>query len=142
MKSATKEFWLDDKTGMVWSHVMTAVNWCKASGNTENNTTDIVVDCNLIGEALSSCYNKTQEEVGDQIKWRLPTRNDYLQADINGLRFVMKKEPDTTVFWTGTLRAAAAGRNEAWIYGQKEGTLSSGLLTTEHQVRCIGAPVR
>lgn len=142
VNTGTKEFWLDEKTGMVWSHVLATVNWCKASGNTENNTTEIVVDCNDIGEALSSCSGKIFDEVGDQIKWRLPTRNDFLQADINGLRFVMKKEAEATGLWTATIRAASSGRNEAWVYNSKEGTITSGLLTTNRHVRCIGAPIR
>lgn len=142
MYNGTKEFWLDEKSGMVWSHVLAAVNWCKASGNTENNTTETVIDCNDIGDALSSCSGKVMDEVGDQIKWRLPTRNDFLQADINGARFVMKKENETTGLWTATLRAAANGRNEAWVYNSKEGTLTAALMTTERAVRCVGAPLR
>lgn len=147
LKNGPKELWLDGRTGMVWTHLMKSstgvdnFNWCKASGNTENDTNEIKTDCNEIGEGESVCSGITMEEVKDQIKWRLPTRNDYLQADLNGLRFVLRKESERGL-WTATIRAASEGRSEAWVYNSKEGTLTSGTLSTERQVRCIGAPVR
>lgn len=142
-----KEVWLDSRTGMVWSYIHSneenkkLFNWCMASGNDENNSTHVLVDCNDVGAGESICANEVLEEVGTQVKWRLPTRNDYLQADINGLRSVFIKEGDQGL-WTATIRANSDGRSEAWVYNTQEGTLSGASLTSEHYVRCIGAPVR
>jgi hypothetical protein len=141
-----KEIWLDTRSGMVWSDPVTdtgvnVFNWCKASGNTEGNTTTETINCTTVGENKSLCENTTFADVGTQVTWRLPTRNDYLQADLNGLRFVLSKETNTGA-WTATMRAASVGRTEAWVYNSAEGTLSSGTLTTERQVRCVGAPAR
>lgn len=146
-RNNAKEIWFDMRTGLVWSYLMTnednsnAFNWCMASGNTENNSSDVAVDCNDIGSAESLCANEILEEVGSQVKWRLPTRNDYLQADINGIRSIVEKEGEAGL-WTATLRARSQGRSEAWIYNTQEGLLSAASLSTLHSVRCIGAPVR
>lgn len=139
-----KETWFDGRTGMVWSELHEKANWCKASGNTENMTTTELIDCNNLNDTTSGeeiCINAVTEGIGNQIKWRLPTRNDYLQADLNGLRFVLKKEGDPGL-WTATMKAKVAGRTDAWVYHSKDGTLTSSNLATELQVRCIGIPVR
>jgi hypothetical protein len=146
-KTTEQELWLDVTTGMVWSGLMkhpttsvTAFNWCKASGNSQNDTTSETIDCLGLGATESICHN-ADTGTGTQIKWRLPTRNDFLQADLDGMRFVLKKE-STLGTWTATLRAAAVGRSEAWVYSSLEGTLIPGTLSTERQVRCIGVPLR
>lgn len=142
-----KEMWLDLRTGMVWSYLRADTeenklfNWCKASGNDQNSSTELLIDCNELAEGESVCAGELLEEVGSQIQWRLPTRNDYLQADINGIRSIFPKEADAGL-WTATIRAASEGRAEAWVYSTKEGTLSAGPLSSERFVRCIGAPVR
>lgn len=141
-QTSGEEVWIDSRTGMAWSHLVEVdtnklFNWCKASGNAQSGKGSI--DCSDIGDETNLCKNLTTD-LGSQVKWRLPTRNDFLQADLNGLRFVHKKETDK--LWTATMKASATNHNEAWIYSSKEGTLSSGLLSDEHQVRCIGVPKR
>lgn len=142
-----KEMWLDMRTGMVWSYLRAnsegknLFNWCKASGNDENASSELIVDCNELAAGESVCAGELLDEVGTQIQWRLPTRNDFLQADINGIRSIFPKEDDRGL-WTATMRAAADGRSEAWVYNTKEGTLSGAALASERFVRCIGAPVR
>lgn len=141
------EIWLDGRTGMVWSYLRadsegrTLVNWCKASGNDENESPGVSTDCNELAAGESLCAGAVFSGLGDQVKWRLPTRNDYLQADINGLRSVFPKE-GTQGLWTATIRAGSEGRSEAWVYNTSEGTLSGAQLSSTHYVRCIGAPVR
>lgn len=139
-----KEIWLDERTNMVWSDLMTVnaqnkFNWCKASGNEQGATVDMIVDCQSLADAESVCHGNQTENIGSQIVWRLPTRNDYLQADLDGLRFALRVINGETL-WTATMKAGVAGRNEAWIYNPKEGTLASSLLTNEVYVRCIGVP--
>lgn len=140
------EIWFDGRTGMVWSDLikkdtLVNFNWCAASGNDEDDTPDEVINCRTLGDALSLCANNSIAGLETQVKWRLPTRNDFLQADLNGCRFVMKKENDQGL-WTATIRATSSGRNEAWVYDSTEGTLAGGKMTDLRQVRCIGSPVR
>lgn len=136
-KDGSQEIWADIRTGYLWSDVQdSAANWCQASGNRTKedgasvNCETSAVDVTCTGKTLMGLAN---------VKWRLPTRNDYLQADINGLRFVMKTPTLLTGFWTATMNSKATTRNEAWVYVQEQGTLESALLTEDRQVRCVGA---
>lgn len=139
----TTEIWFDQRSGMVWSEVKTATaNWCIASGNQEDDSDIGGVNCNELADKQSLCVDLPTTGIGSQIKWRLPTRNDYLQADLNGLRFVLKKETAGTGLWTATLVAGVSGRSDAWIYNSANGTLSSDKIQNAHSVRCIGTPNR
>lgn len=138
-----KELWFDARTRMIWSDEInlsgiTTFNWCQAAGNDQNATETSVVDCNATAQGISVCHNLVMEEIGTQVEWRLPTRNDYLQADLDGLRFVLRST-STTGYWTATLKANVVGRSEAWKY-QSTGTLTTGNLTTTTAVRCVGVP--
>ncbi len=135
-KDGSQEIWADIRTGHLWSDVMDdSTNWCQASGNKTKedgaavNCEAAAVDVTCVGKAIMGLTN---------VKWRLPTRNDFLQADINGLRFVLKIS-SLTGFWTATMNSKATTRNEAWVYHQEQGTLDSAVLTEDRQVRCIGA---
>lgn len=140
------EIWLDNRSGMVWSEVkkigeVSTFNWCKASGNQNDDSNIGGVDCNSLADLTSVCVGLPTAGIGTQIKWRLPTRNDFLQADLNGLRFVHKKEPAGGL-WTATMVAGVTGRTDAWIYNSSNGTLTSDKIANSHSVRCIGAPER
>ncbi|HXH73491.1 MAG TPA: hypothetical protein VNJ08_00900 [Bacteriovoracaceae bacterium] len=136
-----KEIWHDLRTGMVWSDIVATSNWCKASGNKQTSTTTSAIDCSVTGEDLSFCSGANIEGLAGNVVWRLPTRNDYLQADINGLRFVMK--PSILLgAWTATVQGASTEREHAWVYHITDGTLSAKEITSDRQVRCIGVPVR
>jgi hypothetical protein len=136
------ELWLDTRINMVWSNVMTAKNWCMASGNIQNQTagTALTIDCETLGATTSVCTNLNVAGVGNQIKWRLPTRNDYLQADLDGIRFVLDNSTSHSL-WTSTLQAADPARAKAWLYSDKDGTLSADMIENSHVFRCIGSPV-
>ncbi len=141
------EIWLDELSGMVWSDLITTdagvnvFNWCRASGNTESDTATETVDCSSFAAMEKVCVGMVSDGIGTDIKWRLPTRNDILQSDLNGSRFVLKKESDVGL-WTATISSQSTGRSEAWVYKSKDGTLVPGNLLSERQVRCIGVPVR
>ncbi|WP_408095465.1 hypothetical protein ACJVC5_10515 [Peredibacter sp. HCB2-198] len=143
---STKEIWMDVRTGMVWSDTIKNMesgaiefNWCKAAGTETLPTPTSSIDCNAEAAGEKVCTNLIYDEIGTQIEWRLPTRNDFLQADLDGLRFVLKKETSNGL-WTATIKAGSTGRSEAWIYQSSNGTLISGELTTTRQVKCIGTP--
>ncbi len=131
-KIGSSEMWLDIRTGHIWSDVLDTTNWCNASGNVE---TGAAVDCKTLG-TNPTCVGKAVLGLPN-IKWRLPTRNDYLQADLNGIRFVLKSAGSP--FWTATLNSASTNRSEAWTYNQSQGTLEKSPLSDLRQVRCIGA---
>lgn len=145
-RTPEREIWLDMRTGMIWSDVMkiessTSFNWCQASGNTENDTPTATIDCNALAAGVSVCVGANDPDINVNVRWRLPTRNDFLQADINGARFVLKPESSLGL-WTATMKAGVTGRTDAWIYKSADGTLISDNLSGKHHVRCIGAPVR
>ncbi len=144
--SSTTEVWFDSHTGLVWSDVIAKDNWCKASGNEEPLTGTQAIDCLAEGTGASLCINLNLAGYGGNVKWRLPTRNDYLQADLDGLRFLRKTANDEIdSYWTATMASDPKGtvsRTKAWLYSPAQGTLKSDTLTVAHEIRCIGIPVR
>ncbi|HXH31023.1 MAG TPA: hypothetical protein VNJ01_09445 [Bacteriovoracaceae bacterium] len=134
-----KEIWMDNSTGMVWTDIALKGNWCEASGNDQADTTTSRVDCNKMGEGKSLCDVIHGDTTGAQIRWRLPTRNDLLQADLNGMRFVLEAK-NSTGFWTSTITAKVTGRTQAWVYHPADGTLSGQALSSEQSIRCLGVP--
>lgn len=137
LTASGKELWQDLRTSMVWTDVLATGNWCKASGNKQTTG----VNCSIVGEDASVCAGANVEGIGTNVRWRLPTRGDYLQADLDGIRFVMKSG-STTGSWTATLQAANTDRLTAWVYHFNDGTLSAQELTTDRHVRCIGSPLK
>jgi hypothetical protein len=132
-----EEIWLDELTGMVWSDLMPLANWCQASGNRANfSTSDFHCQTlNPVSEDKFWCVDNQAPELSD-FKWRLPTRNDFLQADLNGLRFVSRAQGHR--FWTATMDSKDADKNTAWVYDADQGTLSTARLDQSRRVRCIG----
>jgi hypothetical protein len=120
------ELWKDLKTGMVWS---------KASGNMETGTN---INCAFLAGNVSLCSGKILTWLGDDIEWRLPTRNDYLQADLDGLRLVLTQTTAVKTYWTATLDSM--NKLNAWTYSLPQGQLSSSPVEESKLVRCIGTP--
>lgn len=133
-KAGTQEIWLDTRTGLLWSDVVATTNWCNAAGNSTQET-GTTIDCKNLGTNFS-CVGKTLL-IGD-VTWRLPTRNDFLQADLNGLRSALKEVTDQGL-WTGTVNSTSTNRSEAWVYRQAQGTLESAPMDSDRHVRCVGA---
>jgi hypothetical protein len=137
--SATFEIWMDLRTGMVWSDIITFEgNWCSASGSQLQKADNVGEDCAITGKGQSLCTKYDPVEL-PKVSWRLPTRHDYLQADIDGIRFVLNKEPNT-FFWTATVSSDIKARDKAWTYNMTSGTLVAELMNTNRHVRCIGTP--
>lgn len=130
--SAGFEIWQDYRTGMVWSDIISSgANWCNAAGNAEEVCREM--------KGTSLCLGK----IGglDNVTWRLPTRNEFMQADLDGLRFVLKISESETDFWTATLDSASIARDKAWVYRVTQGTLTSASFSNAKAVRCIGVSV-
>lgn len=136
--SETYEIWIDQRTGMVWSDVITLEgNWCESSGSQLQLETNVGEDCLLTGKGRSLCTNYDLIDL-PKVSWRLPTRHDYLQADIDGIRFVLPR--GTVPYWSATVSSDVKARNKAWTYNMTTGTLVGELMNTTRAVRCIGTP--
>jgi hypothetical protein len=136
--SETFETWIDKRTGMVWSEIVNADgNWCEASGSELLPSDHVGINCAITGKGGSICTKYDPAEL-PKVTWRLPTRHDYLQADIDGIRFVLHK--GTTTLWTATTTSDVTARDKAWTYNMVTGTLVAELMETARNVRCIGTP--
>lgn len=135
----TYEVWVDKKTGMVWSDTITnEANWCEASGALQGESDNVGVNCPTLGKGQSLCTNLSVAEL-TKVQWRLPTRNDYLQADIDGLRFVVSNKGINS-YWTATASSDTVKRDKAWTYIMPQGGLLPEPMNIKKRVRCIGAP--
>lgn len=129
------EVWMDLRTRLVWSDRLEANNWCKASGNDED---EAGIDC--ASNTLDYCTadNLFQEQKGNSetiISWRLPSRNDFLQADINGARNVLPSR--NYAYWTATVDSS--NNAKAWTVHGKTGVLESFTRSSgAPSIRCIG----
>lgn len=127
------EIWQDEITKLLWSSTVAEVPYDDAIGNTndyckghENNF--------KLGNFSSS-----------KVLWRLPTRNDWLQADLNGARFVLLTKDSSEdwknlVYWTATY--SSEDNTQAWTYRLHDGMLAlkplGGDDSFKQKVRCVG----
>jgi hypothetical protein len=72
-----------------------------------------------------------------KVRWRLPTINDYKQADVDGIRSVM---PDMGAFGASEWSASvfSSNRNFAWYFNSVYGSVSTNVRTNNVAVRCVG----
>lgn len=129
---SNKIVWQDFSTGYLWSDLLLGYTFEEAAGIGQGN---------LENRPCQGIAGKTKHELGrinpDIVSWRLPNRNEFLQADLNGSRFVLPNIIDELV-WT----ASYAGNNEAWAINIKTGVLSLQKTDTKLGVRCIGAVIK
>lgn len=123
------EVWMDMRTNMMWTDMSSGSNWCRAAGNTE----EICKDLNL------SSDNRVCKKIPglNNISWRLPTRNDFLQADLDGIRYVLPRNVEEG-YWTATVDSTSVLRDKAWVYKSEHGTLTTAAFSASRPVRCIG----
>ena len=165
-----REVWQDQRTGLLWSSIVsTLLNWCKASGS-NNITGNPVAESDpssyctsatyqaTTGSAVSACFeaaaNFTTTDVAIDslgkgglgrtstpvVGWRLPTINDYKQADVNGIRFVMPDNMAATGSFTYEWSASVSAnlRGAAWLFYGSNGGLTNLFRNTNYFVRCVG----
>lgn len=140
--AANQEVWQDQRTGLVWSSVLTAAeNWCRASGNAEvgdpSNYCDNVIYqptseswCAETGTTVEAAgsgevwatpvYHASKGGMGatatatsPSVRWRLPTKYDYQLADNNGIRFVMPEMATTGSAFEWSASVNASSVNRA-----------------------------
>jgi len=127
-KADNLKVWRDNTTGLLWSDKLSEkVTWKTASG-ADGKKVDRA--CQIKTSLVSALGKITAKEV----YWRLPTRNDFLQADINGARFVLPNTDE--VYWTANFKDSTS--QEAWTIEQKTGILSTLDIATAMSVRCVG----
>lgn len=115
-----RSVWLDESTNLLWSFNIKSDDWHKAS---ETNAKDSKMICSNL-----NVFNK------DEVKWKLPNRNEFLQADLNGARFVLRETSQT--YWTAS--SSAVNVSDAWSIKQDTGVLALEDKNTEHNIRCVG----
>lgn len=123
--------WLDETTGLLWSSNVGKADWMQASGNT--NEAERICKGSSDGRFLGIS--------ADEVQWRLPTRNDYLLADINGARFVLSSDVngDSSIYWTANF---ISGEGEAWAIEHNTGILSTQKENKGLSVRCVGVVIK
>jgi hypothetical protein len=118
--------WMDKTTNLIWSSLLKPQTWNRASGmELEEND-----------QSYCSSLNELSK---DQINWRLPNRNEFLQADLNGARFVLTDTDNT--FWTASSDSSDY-KNYAWTIRQNTGELVSVDKNMPHEVRCVGVIIK
>jgi hypothetical protein len=157
--SACSEVWRDDRTGLLWSDRVsdetTDINWCKASGansgticaNTANQPASPESLCaeggtpaRTIDAAFNGAKGGFRLSTGSiNVRWWLPTRADWMQAEENGIRFVLPNIAGD--FWTSTTDSSDPN-NKAWIYKNSSnaggGFETSSMTGVNISTRCIG----
>lgn len=127
-----KSVWRDLSTGLLWSPPLPEKSWDYASGN----VSEPEQICNGANDTANKDYFLGIQ--ADEVIWRLPTRNDYLQADLNGARFVLSSPDDTRIFWTANI----ANDAEAWVIQQRTGILSKLNQNSPAAIRCVGHVIK
>jgi hypothetical protein len=68
--------------------------------------------------------------------WRLPSRNDWLLAEVNGIRKVLPNM-DGFYFWSSS--SVSSGRKYAWYFYGGNGSMSGGNRNVTRSVRCVAS---
>ncbi len=114
--------WLDARTNLIWSYAINADTWNMANGSA--GTKSLCEDLNDV--------------TFKQVKWYLPNRNEFLQADIDGARFVLADTQYT--YWTAT---TGLDPKQAWAIEQSTGALKLfDKQETRKDIRCVGVPIK
>jgi hypothetical protein len=124
------------------------------SNCTENLAPALAGDGTGIGGVWNTTYDSSKGNMGanttPSIRWRLPTLNDYKQAEIDGMRMVLpdmgkggasRPNPDSSIGglgteWTATLYSPI--RSSAFGYSSLDGVINFYGRGTTHFSRCVG----
>lgn len=139
LKKGDRHIWLDESTNLVWTDNITEATWPIASGSEVASTNAICHNDFLTQDVADENTDYFAGLTPDEIKLRLPTRNDFLLADINGARFVLDDLASKT-YWSANY---ISDTNQAWTINQKDGILSkTSISATGISVRCVGIIIK
>lgn len=140
--------WKDTSTGHLWTSVIASgVSFCQAAGVdgvsytsncAGNNIPKISYCASVSGFTLAGAgVNQANlSESSGNVTWRLPTRADFLKAELNGLRYAHGLDAET--LWTANTWSSAV--SYIWVfngYGDFK-RLNWTLDTMSADVMCIG----
>ncbi len=126
--------WRDLSTGLLWSDIVGEADFAGAIGK---NPKDLEAKLNSICNQDIQVSKSARGNMPDSnVKWRLPSRAEFLQADINGARFVLDQTANPV--WTATFEGLEASDFKAWSIEQSTGILKLTNIMTTLKVRCIG----
>ncbi len=126
--------WQDASTGLLWSDIVKAGTFVEALGrDPQDLERDILSVCSSLDDNRKAALGNLPVK---QVKWRLPNREEFLQADINGAKSVLTDSG--TNLWTASYHEDNAGDPTAWSIEQKSGILKSTPISESLNIRCIG----
>lgn len=134
MKKGDRHIWLDHTTQLIWTDLITEATWEMASGSQINAADAKCTNTYLAADVADETKDEFMGLTADEVFLRLPTRNDFLQADINGSRFVLSNIENKT-YWTANY---SSEDDRAWAIDQEDGILMKMTATTTNSVRCVG----
>jgi hypothetical protein len=138
MKKGDRHLWIDLSTQLLWTDLITEASWENASGSQVNEADAICSNAYLAEDANSEDTDFFMGLTADEVYLRLPTRNDFLQADLNGSRFVLGNIENKT-YWTANY---SSDDDLAWAIMMKDGILTKMTPSTTNSVRCIGVIIK
>lgn len=128
-----KIVWQDLSTGLLWSDLTASYTWEEASGNKNTDSRPCVSKSNTPKHELGRIHPSI-------VSWRMPNRNEFLQADLNGSRFVLPNNSDFV--WTASFGKTDNGIDKAWAINVSTGELKLMATSTELPTRCIGVVLK
>jgi len=129
-----KKVWQDTSTGLLWSDIVGTDTFTMALGlDPQDLDKEIISLCSSLNDNINPALGKLPLS---RVKWRLPNREEFLQADINGARSVLTDSRSN--LWTASFDKQFGGEYKAWAINHKDGILASTLIGEKLDVRCIG----
>ena len=130
--------WRDLSTGLLWSDIVASGSYIEAIGFDPTSETRLQSLCDSQLNSPKPAFGNISPK---QVKWRLPNRSEFLQADINGARSVLSNTKN--LFWTASFEGIPEGSTDitAWAINQSTGVLEKVDVNTVIQVRCIGVSI-
>ena len=140
--------WKDSGTGYLWTtRIATDVSFCQAAG-VDSTSYGFICNSNNVAKRTYCSENSgftytsgVTEKLGNlnvasgKVMWRLPTRADFLKAELDGLRYVLSME-ETDNFWSANTWSVDPG--SIWTFSA-EGVLTTTEITNSTtDVICVG----
>jgi hypothetical protein len=124
----TKKVWIDNSTGLLWSDIIKVDTFDVALGKNEGGVIDSL--CKSSDKDPNAAFGMIPEK---NVIWRLPNKQEVLQAYLNGSSGVLSSESDS-MSWTATF----ADDDKAWAVDEATGAISKVDIKETLNIRCIG----